>query len=101
MQILAEICQNRTICKDEFFKNLTLLRSKNPELRKVAYISQDYAQKISGSFDFSGIYGELNGGQQNLFPAQKSESIASTFHQRPYLGQQKRKRKDTAGLLHK
>ena len=56
-----------------FFEALTLLRSKNPELRKVAYISQDYAQKISGRFYFSEIYGELNGGQLNLFPAQKSE----------------------------
>ena len=63
-----------------FFENLTLLRSENPELEKVVYIAQDYAQKISGRFDFSRIYGELNGEQQNLFPAQKSESIASTFH---------------------
>ena len=63
-----------------FFKNLTLLRSENPELEKVEYIAQDYAQTISGRFDFSGIYDELNGEQQNLFPAQKSESIASTFH---------------------
>ena len=76
-----------------------MLISENLELRKVAYIAQDDAQKISGCFDFSGIYGELNGGQQNLFPAQKSESIASTFHYRPYLAQQKQKRKDTAGLL--
>ena len=50
-----------------------LLRSENPELEKVAYISQDYAQQISGHFDFSVIYGELNGGQKNLFSAQKSE----------------------------
>ena len=63
-----------------FFENLMLLRSENPELTKVAYIAQDYAQTLSGHFDFSVIYGELNGGQQNLFPAQKSESIASTFH---------------------
>ena len=80
MQILAEICQNRIARKDEFFKNLKLLRSENSELEKVAHIAQDYAQNISGNFDFSVIYGELNGGQQNLFPAQKSESIASTFH---------------------
>ena len=62
-----------------FFEALTLLRSENPELEKVAYIAQHYAQKFSGRFDFSGIYGELNGEQQNLFPAKKSESIASTF----------------------
>ena len=41
-----------------------LLRSENPDLRKVPYIVQDYAQKISGRFNFSGIYGKLNGGQQ-------------------------------------
>ena len=55
MQILAEICQNRIAHKDDFFENLTLLRSENPELEKVAYIAQDYAQKISGQFDFSVI----------------------------------------------
>ena len=43
--------------KTKKFEALTLLRSENPELRKVAYIAQDYAQKISGRFDFSGIYG--------------------------------------------
>ena len=47
-----------------FFGNLMLLRSEKPDLEKVAYIAQDYAQKISGPFDFSVIYGELNGGQQ-------------------------------------
>ena len=78
-----------------------LHRSENLELEKVAYISQDYAQKNSGHFDFSVILGELNGEQQNLFPAQKSESIASTFHQRPYLAQQRHKIKDTTGLLQK
>ena len=46
-----------------FFEHLTLLRSENPELEKVAYISQYYAQKNSGQFDFSVIYGELNGEQ--------------------------------------
>ena len=50
-----------------------LLKSKSGKLRKVAYIAQDYAQKSSGHFDFSVIYGELNGGQQNLFSAQKYE----------------------------
>ena len=54
--------------------------AENSELEKVAYMAQDYAQNISGRFDFSLIYGELNGGQQNMFPAQKSESKASTFH---------------------
>ena len=57
-----------------------LFRSENPDLEKVAYIAQDYSQKNLGRFDFSGIYGELNGGQQNVFPAQKSKFIASTFH---------------------
>ena len=66
--------------KMNFLENLTLLRSENPELEKVAYIAQEYAQNIWGRFDISGIYGKLNGEQQNLFPAQKSESIASTFH---------------------
>ena len=39
-----------------FFENLTLLRSENPELENIAYIAQDYAQKNSGQFDFSVIY---------------------------------------------
>ena len=50
--------------KTNYSEALKLLRSENPDLIKVAYISQDYAQKISGRFDFFGIYGELNGGQQ-------------------------------------
>ena len=56
MQILADICQNRTASKDRFFfENLTLLRSENAELEKVAYTAQDYAQNNSGQFDFSVI----------------------------------------------
>ena len=51
-----------------FFENLTLLISENPELEKVAYIAQNYAQKISGRFDFSGIYYELNGEQKKSVP---------------------------------
>ena len=62
-----------------FLENLTLLRSENPELEKVAYIAQDYSQNNSGHFDFSVILGELNGGQQNLFPAQKSELQSQLF----------------------
>ena len=38
--------------KMNFFENLTLLRSENPELEKVAYIAQDYTQNISGRFNF-------------------------------------------------
>ena len=84
-----------------FLENLKLLRLENPELEKVAYIAQYYAQKISGHFDFSMIYGELNGGDQNLFHAQKSKSIASTFPWIPYLAQQIQKSKDTTELLQK
>ena len=51
-----------------------LLRSENPELTKVAYISKDHPQTFSGRLDFSGIYYELNGGQQKSVPVKKSES---------------------------
>ena len=63
-----------------FFENLTLLRSENPELDKVAYIAQDYTQKISGHFDFSVIYGELHGGQQKSVFCAEIRIIGSTFH---------------------
>jgi hypothetical protein len=35
MQILAEICQNRTAGKDRFLENLMLLKSKSAKLMKV------------------------------------------------------------------
>ena len=41
---------------------------------KVAYISEDHAQKIPGHFDFSVNSNELNGGQQKTVPAQESKS---------------------------
>ena len=84
-----------------FFENLTLLRSKNPELEKVAYIAQDYAKQNSGQFDFSVILYDLNCGQQKSVSCTEIRIIVSTFHQRPYLAQQRHKRKDTAGLLRK
>ena len=49
--------------KTKFFKALTLHKSENLELTKVAYISEDHAHNFSGCFDFSGIYNELNGEQ--------------------------------------
>ena len=60
--------------KTNFLEVLTLLRSENPELTKVAYISEDHAQNFSGCFDFSGIYNELNGEQKKSVPMQKSKS---------------------------
>ena len=84
-----------------FLENLTLLRSENPELEKVAYIAQDYVQKNSGQFDFSVILYDLNSGQQKSVSCAEIRIIVSTFHQRPYLAQQRHKRKDTAGLLRK
>ena len=85
-----------------FFENFTLLRSENPELEKVAYISQEYSQKISGLFDFSVILYDLNSGQQKSISCAEIRIIVSTFHQRPYLAQQRhKKKKDTAGLLRK
>ena len=89
------------LVKMNFLKNLTLLRSENPELEKVAYIAQDYAQKNSGQFDFSVILYDLNSGQQKSVSCAEIRIIVSTFHQRPYLAQQRHKRKDTEGLLRK
>jgi len=87
--------------KTNFFEALTLLRSENPELTKVAYISEDHAQKISGRFDFSGIYSELNGGQKKSVPVQKSKSSIN-FLLETLLGTTIRKKsKDTKELLQK
>ena len=54
-KIKDRICLNRTVRKDEFFEALTLLRSKNFELTKDAYISEDYAQKFADLNNFSMI----------------------------------------------
>jgi len=41
--------------KTNFFEALTTLRSRNSELMKVAYISEDHAQKIADLNNFSVI----------------------------------------------
>ena len=81
-----------------FFENLTLLRSENPELKKVAYIAQDYAQKISGHFDFSGIYGELNGGQQKSVSCAEIQIYSINFPLETLLGSTKTKKKRYRGV---
>ena len=60
--------------KMNFLQALNLLRSENSKLMKVAYISEDNAQKISKKFNFSAESYELNGGQQKTISAQKSKS---------------------------
>ena len=77
-----------------------MLRSENPKLTKVVYISEDHAQKISGCFDFSGIYYKLNGGQKKSVPMQKSKSSIN-FPLETLLGTTIRKSKDTKELLQK
>jgi hypothetical protein len=47
MQILAEICQNRTAGKDHFFENLLLLKSKSAKLMKVRQQPGACAQEIA------------------------------------------------------
>ena len=61
--------------KTNFFEALNLLKSENSKLMKVAYISEDHAQKIPGHFDFSVNSNELNGGQQKTVPI-----LVSTFY---------------------
>ena len=56
------------------FEELNLLRSENSKLMKVAYISEDYAQKRADYLDFYVRSYELNGGQQKTVPTQKSKS---------------------------
>ena len=69
-----------------FFENLTLLRSENPELEKVAHIAQDYAQNNSGHFDFSVIYGKLNGGQQKSVSCAEIQIYSINFPLETLLG---------------
>ena len=87
--------------KIDFFENLMLLRSENPELRKVVYISLDYAQNISGRFDFSKIYYELNGGQQKSVSCAEIQIYSINFPLETLLGSTIRKSKDTEELLQK
>ena len=67
---------------------------------KVAYISEDHAQKMTGHFDFSAKSYEFNGGQQKSVPAQKSKSSIN-FPLETLLGTTIRKSKDTKELLQK
>ena len=71
--------KNRTVRKDKIFEALNLFRSENSNLMKVAYISVDYVQKISGHSDFSVICYELNGGQQKFVPTQKNKQQSKIF----------------------
>ena len=72
--------------KTNFFEALTLLTLENPELRKVAYIAQDYAQKNLGRFDFSVIYYELNSGQQNPVSCAEIQIYSINFPLETLLG---------------
>jgi hypothetical protein len=82
------------------FEELTLLRSKNFELKKDAYISEDHAQKFADLNNVSVILQKLNGEQQKSVPAQKSKS-SIIFLLEALLGTTIRKSKDTKGLLQK
>ena len=81
-KIVKEALQNKwqNLSKTEqslktiFFESLNLLKSENSKLMKVAYISEDYAQKIPGPSDFSVNSYEFNGGQQKTVSAQQSKS---------------------------
>ena len=87
--------------KTIFFEALKLLRSENPEIRKVAYIAQDYSQKISGRFDFSGIYEELSGGQKKSVYCAEIQIYSINFPLEILLGSTIRKSKDTKELIQK
>ena len=81
---MAESVKNRTVRKDDFFEAVNLLKSENSKLMKVAYISEDHAQKIPGHFDFSVNSYELNGGQQKTVSAQESK-FSMNFQLEAYL----------------
>ena len=66
--------------KTNFFGALNLLKSENSKLMKVAYISEDHAEKIPGHFDFSVNSYELNGGQQKKLLLRRNPNLASTFY---------------------
>ena len=65
--------------KMNFFEALNLLRSENSKLMKVAYISEDNAQEISGHLDFSTVGYDLNGEQQKSVPARNSKQQSKIF----------------------
>ena len=84
-----------------FLENLTLLRSENRELRKVAYIAQDYVNKNLGRFDFSEIYYKLNSGHQKSVSCAEIQIYSINFPLETLLGSTIRKSKDTKVLLQK
>ena len=63
-----------------FVENIVLLKSKSGQLRKVAYIAQDYEQKISSHFNFSVILYDFNSEQQKYVSCAEIQNIVSTFH---------------------
>ena len=87
MQILAEICQNRTACKDDFFRKSYVAQIRKRRNRKSCVHSPGLRTKNFRIFLFSVIYGELNGEQQKFVSCKEIQIRTSTFHQRPYLAQ--------------
>ena len=86
--------------KTNFFESLTTLRSKNFELTKDAYISEDHAQNFSDLNNFSVILQKQNGEQQKSVPAQKSKS-SIIFLLEALLGTTMQENKDTKALIQK
>jgi hypothetical protein len=64
MQIVAEICQNRTVGKDHFFETLLLLKSKSAKLIEVRQLPGACAQEITDQYNILGIFTNFYGTTQ-------------------------------------
>ena len=76
---LQNLSKTEQSVKTNFFEALNLLKSENSKLIKVAYISEDYAQKMADYLDFYVRSYELNGGQQKTV-LRRNPNLASTFY---------------------
>ena len=80
MQIMAKICQNRTVGKDRFFRKSYVAQIRKPRTRKSCVYNPVLGKKNWGQFDFSVILYDLNSGQQKSVSYAEIRNIVSTFH---------------------
>ena len=80
MQIMAEICQNRTTGKDDFFRKSYVAQIKKWSTKNSCGYSPGLRKKNSGHFEFTVILYEFNSGQQKSVSCAEIRNIVSTFH---------------------
>ena len=76
---MAESVKTEQSVKTNFFEALKLLRSENSKLMKVAYISEDHAQKFADFSIFWQFYKNETVNSKNLF-LRRNPNLASSSY---------------------